>query len=111
MAIPEPSQNCQQLYGYSDATEFAKQHKEWVQESIADGRMQRESCWTESIAVGSKEFVEETRMKQGIFAKGKRTDEKTDGFWVLKEESETYNADFAHKNESLRAESAFFWDF
>ena len=97
--------------GYSDSTEFAKQHREWVQEAITEGRMQRENCWMESIAVGSKEFVEETRIKQGIFAKGKRTDEKLDGFCVLKEEGVSHNADFAHKNEALSAENAFFWDF
>jgi hypothetical protein len=101
----------QKICGCSDATEFAKQHKEWVQSAIAEGRMQRENCWTESIAVGSKGFVEEIRIKQGIFSKGKRASEKPDGFCVLKEDSAPYNADLATKNEALSAENAFVWDF
>ena len=69
---------------------FAEQYGRWVQEAIADGRMQRETCWEESIAVGSKEFVEETKVTQGISAKGRRIDEKPDGLCVLRERSMRY---------------------
>ena len=56
--------------------------------------MQREACWAESIDVGSREFIEETQVKQGISAKGRRIDEKPDGLCVLRETSVPYNADF-----------------
>jgi hypothetical protein len=80
-----------------------------VQEAIAEVRMKRESCWTESIAVGSKEFIEEMKVKQGISAKGRRIDEKPDGLCVLRETSAPYNADFDPEIGALTAENAFFW--
>ena len=100
----------QHLCGFSDAGKFVEQYGRWVQEAIAEGRMQRENCWTESIAVGSMEFVEETKIKLGISAKGRRIDEKPDGLCVLREEGVPYNADFDSENEALSAGNAFFWD-
>ena len=79
-----------------------------MQEAIAEVRMKRESCWTESIAVGSKEFIEETKVKQGISAKGRRIDEKPDGLCVLRETSVPYSAAFDPEIGALRAENAFF---
>jgi REP element-mobilizing transposase RayT len=98
----------QHLCGFSDSSKFAEQYGRWVQEAIAEVRMKRESCWTESIAVGSKEFIEETKVKQGISAKGRRIDEKPDGLCVLRETSVPYNADFDPEIGALRAETAFF---
>jgi putative transposase len=100
----------QQLCGFSNTAQFVEQHGRWVQEAIAEGRMQRENCWTESIAVGSMEFVEETKIKLGICAKGRRINEKPDGLCVLREDGVPYNADFAPKSEALSAENGFFWD-
>jgi len=101
----------QHLCGFSDSGKFAEQYGRWVQEAIAEGRMQRETCWTESIAVGSKDFVEETKVKQGISAKGRRIDEMPDGLCALRETSVPYNADFDPENGALSAENAFFWDY
>lgn len=79
-------QRLQHLCGFTDSEKFVEQYRRWVQEAIVEGRVQRENCWTESIAVGSMEFVEETKIKLGISAKGRRIDEKPDGLCVLREE-------------------------
>jgi putative transposase len=100
----------QQLCGFSNTAQFVEQHGRWVQEAIAEGSMQRENCWTESIAVGSMEFVEETKIKLGICPKGRRINEKAGGLCVLREEGVPYNADFAPKSEALSAGNGFFWD-
>jgi len=45
-------------------------------------------------------FIEETKIKLGINAKGRKIDEQPDELYVLREDSAPYNADFAHENEA-----------
>ena len=68
----------------------------------------REEYWTESIAVGSSAFVEETKKELGWPLEGRETEEK-DGMYILKETRKPYNPHFAHKKGSLRAENTYFW--
>ena len=46
------------FFNFTDLIEFQKQHNEWVIESIPKIISVRESMWSESIAVGSKPFVD-----------------------------------------------------
>jgi putative transposase len=46
--------------------------KKWVEDALARCEMGREGKWTESIAVGSGDFVETIRTKLGLRAKGRR---------------------------------------
>ena len=60
-------------------------------EAIDRGRMKREAEWTESLAVGSREFVE--RIQPQIHSRSETELEETaDEMWVLKEEAIPYNA-------------------
>jgi hypothetical protein len=43
----------------SNPDELARKYSAFVEEAIKDERLSREAQWTESIAVGSREFVEE----------------------------------------------------
>ena len=74
------------------------------------GKSNRENCWTESIAVGSSLFIEETKLKRGINAKGRSIYDQPHGICVLREESAPYNVNFTPKNEALSVKNAFFWD-
>jgi REP element-mobilizing transposase RayT len=103
-------QTLQQLCGYSDYDQFVGEHSQWVSDAIEGGRLQRERCWTESIAVGSQNFIEETKTRLGIKAKGRRVEGHPEELCVLREESVPYNAVFAPENDALRVENAFFWD-
>jgi putative transposase len=47
-------------------------HESWVREALAGAGRVRESKWTESVAVGSREFVETVKGKLGIRAKRRR---------------------------------------
>ena len=47
-------------------------HKEWVEEALARGGLVREGMWTESVAVGSRHFVETIRTKLRLRAKGRK---------------------------------------
>jgi len=45
---------------------------EWVEERLARGELAREGRWTESVAVGSRDFTERIKAKLGLRAKGRR---------------------------------------
>ena len=48
---------------------------EWVEEILKTKNYVRESKWSQSIAVGSKSFVEGIKEKLGIRAKGRKVGE------------------------------------
>ena len=100
----------QHLCGFSDPEQFAEQHRQWVHDAIDNGRNQRESCWTKSIAVGSSSFVEETKVKLGIKARGRRIEEQQEDRFVLREEPAPYNGDFHPQKGHLSSENSYYLD-
>jgi putative transposase len=65
----------------------------WVEEALARGVEPRQGRWTESVAVGGKDFVENTKAKLGLRAKGRRVSgEKTD--FTLRETQEAFGGGF-----------------
>jgi putative transposase len=84
-------------------------HSKWIEKSIEAKNLERESKWTESIAVGSKFFIEKTKEQLGNRARGRREIENT-GTYELREEQVSYNDDFAYKNSGLRAKNMYKWD-
>jgi hypothetical protein len=77
-------------------------------ESLAGQSGKRESRWTESIAAGSKAFVEKTKAELGIKAIGREV-MGADGGYELRERDVSYNAIFAGENSGLRPEYTYFW--
>jgi hypothetical protein len=55
-------------------------HRNWVEEILKNGPNQREAKWTESIAVGKKEFVMEAKAKLGSQAIGRKELENSEGY-------------------------------
>lgn len=94
--------------------QLRKEHRHWVEESIHNGGNTRQPAWTESIAVGSKTFVDGIREK----LHPRVTDRKVRGTgdrYELREQRATYNgnfgnADFEPKNGLLRTENAYYLD-
>jgi putative transposase len=54
------------LLGIGTMEELRILRRRWVREKIAAKQMARESQWTGSVAVGSREFLEEMRECQDI---------------------------------------------
>jgi len=69
----------------------------------------RESKWTESIAVGFKGFVEATKERLGIRAKGRKVF-SNNGAYELQEPAAPYKGDFDLENGALRLENTYFWN-
>jgi REP element-mobilizing transposase RayT len=97
------------LTGY--AVSFNRRHKrhgQLFQNRYKSINYVRESKWSQSIAVGSKSFIEDIKAKLGIRAKGRQVGE-SGGSYHLRETQIPYNSDFAPENSDLRAENAYFW--
>jgi len=93
-----------ELTGVETYDAFRKTHKELVNESLDNG-----NNWSESIAVGSKVFVETIKEKLGLRAKGRKIIENDGGF-QLREKMVSYNANSDGINDNIGAENAFVWD-
>ena len=50
-------QKLSELLGIKDNDQLSEYHRNWVEAVLKNGSNQREAKWTESIAVGDKEFV------------------------------------------------------
>jgi len=68
----------------------------------------RESKWTESIAVGSKSFIEATIKRVGARARGRRIagNNKT---YEVREPGVPSGVNFTTKNALLRHQNTYFW--
>ena len=56
------------LFGIDDSEQFRASYKRWVEEVLSRGGHTCDGKWSESIAVGSKAFVEEIRERLGQVA-------------------------------------------
>lgn len=72
------------LCGFSDVESFQQAHRRWVGEALASGASKRIGCWSEALAVGSVEFVENMKHALGVKARYRRTD-VVEGCCVLRE--------------------------
>jgi len=59
------------MTGYMDLSDFQSAHKKWIEASLQEDELERESQWTESIAVGGKAFLEDVKNNLGFKAKGR----------------------------------------
>jgi REP element-mobilizing transposase RayT len=61
-----------ELSGAESSEAMLRLRSQWVEEALARGVQGRQSRWTESVAVGGKDFVENVKAKLGLRAKGRR---------------------------------------
>ena len=97
------------LLGIKDTDVLSEYHRNWVEEILKNGSNQRDAKWTESIAVGDKEFVMKTKAKLGAKeAIGRRELENNEGY-ELKESQNPYNRVFDPEKCSLRLKNDHIW--
>ena len=70
----------------------------------------RESKWSQSVAVGSKEFVEMTKNKLSSRVKG-RSIIRSDEDYCIREQQTPYITDFANENAVLIDDNTYLWNF
>jgi putative transposase len=102
-------QKLAELTGFENYDSFRKAHQELVSKSLENGNNFRESQWTESIAVGSKKFIETIKKNLGILSRGRKILEN-DGVFELREELGTYVVNSDSKNGDIEAQNAYLWN-
>ncbi len=60
------------LLGFEKYAHLKDAHYQWVDSALQTGNRERESKWTQSIAVGSKSFIEQMQESLGFRAKGRK---------------------------------------
>ena len=90
--------------------ELKDTHKRWVDETLRIDKHVRESKWSQSVAVGSKEFVEMTKNKLSSRVKG-RSIIRSDEDYCIREQQTPYITDFANENAVLIDDNTYLWNF
>jgi putative transposase len=115
--IQEPRRNnilvdyerLQGLFGTETYDELKSSHRGWIEEYLGDGRKGRQNEWTDSIAVGSKAFIEKATSLMGFKARG-RDIVKSDEGYHLREEAAPYMAFFEAEKGDIGPENTCFWN-
>lgn len=103
-------QELQRLCGIPDQEKFKEEYRQWVGAALTGGSIERESCWTESVAVGHRKYIEEVKARLGIKAIGRKIREQGGTLLALREHSPAYNADFGIEKGCLSLQNTYFWD-
>ena len=97
------------MSGFDSYDQFTNAHRKWVTSFLENGDCFQDSKWTQSIAVGTLEFVEYTKQKLGIRARGRKVVEAGDAY-QLREPQVSYLSNFDVKNDDIDTENTYFWD-
>jgi putative transposase len=99
----------QRLLGAGSYDQLRSSHRGWVEEYLWEGGKGRDEEWTDSIAVGSRAFVEKVKGVLGIRAKGRDIVEGAEGYQV-REGPTTYNAVFGAQKGDMGGENTYSWN-
>ena len=90
-------------------TRFSRSaHRQGVDDSLVKIERKRESHWTESIAMGSEQFVKRIHSQLGVRVKGRRVIETGDAF-QLREKIESYSFLFDSEKCDIAPENTLEW--
>jgi putative transposase len=88
--------------GLADVSQLAPAHAEWIAAALARREAQREPEWTESLAVGRREFVERISAALADRARHRHV-EAFGGAHVLRDPSDAYGPTLRAEMEPLDA--------
>jgi len=93
------------LLEFSDIAKFRTAHLGWIATALQQSNLQRESVWTEAVAVGETSFLEAVKHKIQRRSPGRSLLLEKDVL-CLRESREPYRAVFRPKNPSLSSKKA-----
>lgn len=101
--------NLHRKCGARDPEQFRREYKRWVEEAANNGKAVKEPIWSESIAVGSKRFVEEIKGKLGIKAMGRKVVKNNESY-TRKEPQVPYSTLFTPEKAALSLNNTYLWN-
>ena len=96
------------LLGFDNMEDLINAHRVWIEASLKEMKHGRESKWTETIAVGSRSFIEQTKQRLGTRAIGRKVLD-TGASYELREPESPHNSDFGPESANLRLKNTYFW--
>jgi len=93
-----------ELLGFGNYADLKGAHSKWVDDTMAVGSSALESRWSQSIAVGSKSFIEKIKKSLGFRAKGRKITGAADNF-ELREVQSSYG-----ESDKLESGNTFLWN-
>jgi putative transposase len=87
--------------GLASVDGLAAAHSEWIEGAICAGKQGRQSKWSESVALGGRDFVAQVEAELGARARY-RAIEPLDESFVLRDPSAAYGPHFTPESEPLR---------
>ena len=97
------------LLGFNDLQELQSTHNRWVEATLQTPESGRENHWTESIASGSKSFVEEVKKSLGFKAKGKSVTGIKDHYQLRDDIAKFGNTTEPMTRSKADTTNTFFW--
>ena len=92
------------LLGFENYDDLKDAHYKWVESAIQTDNRDKENKWTQSIAVGSKAFIEKMKGALGYRARGRKIICADDTFELREVITPFGNAD------NLDSENTFLWN-
>jgi REP-associated tyrosine transposase len=78
------------------------------EDAINGEKTLKDDLWSQAVAVGSLEFVEQVKSELGLKAKYRKLEETRDAY-VLREQSAAYSAHFAYENNPVSPNNTISW--
>jgi putative transposase len=97
------------LSGFDNYERFQTEHRQWVQSALSDDGWKREDRWTQSIATGSRSFVEAVKEQMRSLAIGRQVRKKAQGF-ELRESQSAYKDYFDTEKINIAGKNLWFWN-
>ncbi|MCP4023679.1 MAG: transposase [Desulfobacteraceae bacterium] len=98
--------------GYTDHDSFRESYKSLIDQEIKNKHFKRNPVWTESIACGNLEFIEKIKDLFGALARGRDVRLLSHDTYMVREDTEPYNAIFDTQKVALNLKnSQFFKEF
>jgi len=95
--------------GLCSVADLRKAHGEWVDEALQGAAVKCEEMWSQSVAVGCREFVMRTQTALGHRGRNRAVSESSNGY-VLREAEVNYGPDFGVENWPIGPRNTCFWD-
>lgn len=96
------------LLNFDNYDDLKGSHRKWVEEFLEEKKHVRDRKWTESIAVGSKQFIKKVKEKLGFRARGRKVTDAENATFQLREAQSIYGDD--SPNIDFVTENTFLWD-
>jgi len=70
-----------ELSGFADLRDFQRAHRQWVEQTVENGRAVRDDHWSQAIAIGSLAFVESVKSELGSRAMHRAVEQNRGQIW------------------------------